>query len=47
VLARPDVGKAQLLGLQGGAADRLRPGLASDVREMDAEPHEVLRVDRL
>ena len=39
VLAGPDIGKAQFLGLDRGAADRLRPRLAADLRQMNAESH--------
>ena len=40
VLARPDIGKAELLGLDRRPPDRLRPGLAPDMRQMNPDPHD-------
>src|SRR5205814_8518127 len=39
VLAGPDIGKPELFRLFRSAADRLRPRLAPDLRQMNAEPH--------
>ncbi len=41
MLAYPDIVEAELLGLHRGLADRLRPCLAADMRQMDAELHHV------
>ena len=40
MLADPYIGKAKLLGLGRGAADRVRSRLASDMGQMNAEPHD-------
>src|SRR5205823_1087984 len=39
VLARPHVGKSELLRLNGRPPDRLRPRLATDLRQMNPDPH--------
>ena len=40
VLAHPDIGKAEVLGLHRGATDRVRAGLAADMGQMNADLHD-------
>ena len=39
VLADPDIGKAEFLRLDRGAADRVGRGFLADMGQMDAEAH--------